>query len=189
MWIDFIKFNQDLFFKINNLAADSRFLDNLGIFFAKDLIYLLIGFISFFALFAFWKKRYRGLVVWIIASVVLARGILTPLIRYLFPSARPFVNHSVNLLLVHDASNSFPSGHTAFLFALSSAIFFYAFTKALSSKEKSFFLYLGTLFLALSLLVGLARVFCGVHWPADILEGVIVGIFSGWFPYFLKKKF
>jgi len=166
------------FQKINSLAFKNIFFTRLMIFFAKDLIYILTFVAFIFIVFSFSKKRYRDCSWYIILSVILSRGVLTPLIREIFPRTRPFVNNEVNLLILNQASNSFPSGHTAFIFALSFAIFLYAFQKNLSSREKKYFFNIGILFLVLSIIIGFARVFCGVHWPSDILVGALVGIFS-----------
>ena len=102
---------------------------------------------------------------------------ITELIRFIWHRPRPFVAHQVNQLIEHSASGSFPSGHIAFLFALAMTVYF-------------FNIKIGWIFLCLSFLVGLARVFVGIHYPLDILGGIIVGITSVIFIRFLiiKKK-
>jgi undecaprenyl-diphosphatase len=71
----------------------------------------------------------------------------------------------VNQVIEHSASGSFPSGHIAFLFALAIAVYFF---------NKKW----GLVFFILSLLVGLARIFVGIHYPLDILGGIVIGIVS-----------
>ena len=159
--------NLYLFQKINGLALHSHFFDLTGIFFAKYCGYLLILLIALFFLLRIRRiKQYLGLLLEMLLSVFVSRIILTEIIRKIFPSARPFVAHKVNLLLSHAATNSFPSGHTAFFFALSTTIYFY-------NKK------LGWLFFAFSFLIGVGRIFCGVHWPVDILGGIFIGVLSG----------
>jgi undecaprenyl-diphosphatase len=36
-------------------------------------------------------------------------------------------------------------------------------------------------FLGFTVLMGLARIYCGVHYPSDILSGAVIGILSAWF--------
>lgn len=62
---------------------------------------------------------------------------------------------------------SFPSGHTAaaFIIALLISHFLPIFT------VPSF---------AWAILVGLSRVYLGVHYPTDILAGIVLGVLSGW---------
>jgi undecaprenyl-diphosphatase len=100
-----------------------------------------------------------------LVAALFARFAVVSFIRWILPRARPFVNNNVNLLFEHQGS-SFPSGHTAFFFALSTIIYFY-------NKK------IGALFFLSSILIVLARVFSGIHWPSDILAGLIVGIISG----------
>ena len=106
--------------------------------------------------------------VWqaILAGIV-SRLFFTELIRWILPKSRPFIENDVNLLLIRDATSSFPSGHAAFYFALATVIYFY--------NKKA-----GLLFFLASFLIVLSRVFVGIHWPLDILAGALVGIFSGW---------
>ena len=154
-----------LFQKINQYAAKWVWLDVLGIFFAKYFEYFLIFILLLYLVRNFWKNWRMAAKA--IISAVLARFILAEIIRLIFPRPRPFVENSVNLLLKHSPTASFPSGHAAFYFAISTIIYSY-------NKKLGFF------FFASSFLIVLARVFSGLHWPSDILAGAIVGIFSGW---------
>jgi membrane-associated phospholipid phosphatase len=67
-------------------------------------------------------------------------------------------------------SLAMPSGHTLTAFALATALYF----SVPQAKRK----YAVWLFM-LAALAGLARVAVGAHWPADVLAGITVGLFSG----------
>jgi undecaprenyl-diphosphatase len=165
----------NLFFLINNIAGKWICLDSLAIFFAKYFIYYLVaGATILFFLIKDKKEKIKYLILTLL-SVILSRLIITEIIRLFWYCPRPFVAHAVNLLIEHNASASFPSGHIAFLFALATAIYFF---------NKKF----GIAFLGISFLVGLARVFVGVHYPLDILGGIVMGIFSAIFIKFLFRK-
>ncbi|MFH1161807.1 MAG: phosphatase PAP2 family protein [Candidatus Jorgensenbacteria bacterium] len=110
-----------------------------------------------------WKVRVEAFLATAL-SLLLARGLLTELIRFLYDRPRPFVELGFTPL-ISENSASFPSGHAAFFFALSAVIF---------SVNRTW----GWWFLGLSLLNGIARVYAGVHWPSDILAGAAVGVFS-----------
>lgn len=162
-----------IFQKINGMAGKYFWLDNLGIFFAKYLGYVLVAFLIFFLLKNF--KKYWKMVIQALGAGILARLGIVELIRFLFPVHRPFVENNINVLLNHINSPGFPSGHASFYFALSSVVYFY--------NKKA-----GYLFLMASFLISVSRVFTGLHWPSDILVGAAVGIFSGWLVIKIFKK-
>lgn len=64
--------------------------------------------------------------------------------------------------------NSFPSGHTSTSFAIAFAIFFY--TRGTRQSK------LGWLALVWASLVGVSRIYRGVHWPTDVVGGIFVGL-------------
>jgi undecaprenyl-diphosphatase len=162
-----------IFRAINNLAYKSPFLDGLAILFAKYSGYLLI-LTLFFLLIKNWKK-YKNLVIASLIAAFISRFVIVEIIRHLYFRPRPFAENIVNFLIAHKPTASFPSGHTSFYFAISAVVFFY-------NKK------LGLVFLLTSLLMGISRVYCGLHWPADILAGALIGIFVGWIMIKLTKK-
>ena len=153
-----------IFEKINSLAGKYSWLDSIAIFFAKYFDYFLIFLIFIFLIKNF--KRYWRPIVKTVSAGILARLGFTEIIRFFYKRPRPFVENKVNLLLNHSSSSSFPSGHAAFYFAISTVIYSY--------NKKA-----GLLFFLASFLISFSRVFVGIHWPSDILGGVLIGIFSG----------
>jgi len=164
-----------IFQQINQFAGKWSYLDNLGIFFAKYsgyiLVILLLGF-----LFYRNDKKYKIMFVEALSSAILARFVITDIIRFVYSRPRPFISHQVNLLLTYEVGGSFPSGHVVFFFALSLIVYFF--------NKKA-----GILFLMVSFLMGVARIFVGIHYPLDIFGGVFVGFFSAWLVNKYLKKF
>lgn len=159
-----------------SFARRSPFLDGFVVFLASYLpIFIVFGVLVFvFRFSSSWKKRFFLLLL-LALSAVIARGILTEVIRFFYERPRPFISLDVFPLFVKESS-SFPSGHAAFLFALSFIVFF-------------FHRRWGVVFLGLSLFVGIARVVAGVHFPSDILGGIIVALFSSGIVYLLPSDF
>lgn len=116
------------------------------------------------------KTRRAGLIVAAAGAVdvVLCNGIL----KNLFQRVRPCdVNTAVQLLVPRPADFSFPSGHTAASFAAVEALYFAGMKK----------LWKPTLFLAIAM--GFSRMYLYVHYPSDIIGGIIVGTASGYIGY------
>ncbi|MCK4453960.1 phosphatase PAP2 family protein [Candidatus Parcubacteria bacterium] len=162
-----------IFQQINALAGQYAWLDTLGIFFARYFEYALVFCLFLFLVKNF--KRYWPMVWQAIFAGIISRLIFTEIIRWLWWKPRPFVENHINLLLSHTNSAAFPSGHAAFYFAISSVVYFY--------NKKA-----GIIFFLASFLICLSRVFCGIHWPLDILAGAIVGILSSWLIIKIFKK-
>lgn len=155
--------NAALFLKINNLAGQNIWLDRLAIFFSGYAGYFLLAALIFVWFFGRTKIN-RIMVTAALISAAVSRGMITTIIRFFYHSPRPFEVLKVHQLIPEN-DYSFPSGHAAFYFALSMAVYLY-------NKK------LGIAFFAVSALMGLARIYAGVHWPADILGGLLVGVVS-----------
>lgn len=107
--------------------------------------------------------RAKQLVVMLCLAVVAALLIVN-IFDVLTPRARPFVTHNdivaVNVLV---DPTSFPSLHVAMTFAFSAML--------LLLNRRT----LGWISFAVAILIGLSRVVTGVHYPTDIIGGMIVG--------------
>lgn len=169
--------DQTIFNLIHGLAGKWWPLDWLGIFFAQYLGYLIV----LVAIFIFIKEKNWRQRIYFFAlaslSVILARGLITEIIRFFYYRPRPFLALQIKPLADHDVTSSFPSGHAAAFFALVLVIFY--FLKQAQDKSKW-----GWRSLILALLIGVARIFVGIHWPSDILAGALIGLVSA----FLVKK-
>lgn len=90
------------------------------------------------------------------------------LLKPLFGRIRPFaVNPAVSLLVIPPLDASFPSGHTAASFA---AVFALKFSGSPLWKPA----------LALAAAIAFSRLYLYVHWPSDVLGGILLGGAAGW---------
>lgn len=78
-------------------------------------------------------------------------------------------DHVIQLLIPRPSDYSFPSGHTAASFTAVAALYF--------AGEKKMW----KIALILASLIAFSRLYLYVHYPTDILGGIIVGIVCGYF--------
>jgi undecaprenyl-diphosphatase len=113
------------------------------------------------------ERKYRAM--WLVAVAAAGGGFLTAALKHIVGRVRPgIVPH-----LVIVTSPSFPSGH-----AMLAAVVFLTLGAMLARfaarrRTKVYFL---TLALLLTFLVGLSRVYLGVHYPTDVLAGWCAGL-------------
>lgn len=170
-----VNFDYYLFQQINNFAGKFFWLDKTAVFCASYLQYFLLAGLLVFLFFEKEKNKNRLMVLGALLSAGVSRLFFANIIRWIHYRPRPFLVHQVHQLVNHDLESSFPSGHAAFFFALAMFVYFY-------NQRAGKWFFLG------ALLMGVARVFVGIHYPLDILGGAVVGIFTGWLIEIIFKK-
>jgi len=170
-----------LFSYINNFAGHSKALDFIGIFFAQ---YLAYGLIALIVILLFYPNNHRSsnrimVIVSVFAGLV-ARFIIKELIILFYHRPRPYMLLSSVYKLIPttltDNYQSFPSGHAIFYFALAMGLIHF-------NKK------LGIYYFLAAVLMGIARVFVGVHWPTDIVGGAILGMLTAVLINYIYKKY
>lgn len=168
--------NKTIFYFFYNFAHQNSFLDNFFIFLAVYFPYVVVLSAGIFLLFhhEIFKAENPLLALrqkWKEISLVFFVGIfarsITEILKYLFHADRPFLVLKDVSALFFETGYAFPSGHATFFAALAFAIFF--------AHKK-----VGYTFMFFALLIGLARIIAGVHFPIDILGGFIVGFMTSY---------
>jgi len=113
-----------------------------------------------------------------IAATLLTSSTLITILKLIIDRERPFVTFPFLEKISVGGTPSFPSGHTSDAFSLALVIYlmypkWYVFVP---------------LFLWAAL-VGYSRMFCGVHYPSDVLAGMILAIIIVYSCYLIYKKY
>ena len=135
------------------------------------------------------KTRKAGLIG---AGALLLTFLLNnQLIKNLVGRTRPYeVIEGLTILIEKPGEFSFPSGHTANSMCVGVVLWMISQQCAKLGDRKLYFpKAAGWFFLILSILIGLSRLYVGVHYPTDVIGGAVVAIFDACVVFGLYKKF
>lgn len=96
----------------------------------------------------------------LVIGTILGEGIIKNIVRRIRPCNK---HNNFSLLISRPLSYSFPSGHTLSSFAASEML-------SINYPKYRF------IFMAIAFLIALSRIYLYVHYPTDIMAGIILGI-------------
>jgi undecaprenyl-diphosphatase len=165
--------NSNLFRMINNLGKQYTDLNPFFVFIAEYMIFFLALAVLMF-LFSRGNKN-RIMVICAFIALFISE-ILAKIAGQFHSNYQPFAElPNVNKLVEKAVNNSFPSDHTIIFFSF--CITFWLFKRGW-----------GLLWGILAVLVGISRIWVGVHYPADVLVGAIISIVSAMIVYKIVLK-
>lgn len=167
------KFDENILLYIAN-NMHSHILDKIMIAFTslgnKGLIWIAIS------IFLIISKKYRKVGIMVLIAIIIGSIFGEGLLKHLVKRTRPFyLVPTMKLLVAKPASYSFPSGHTTASFAAVSILcrYFKKYTP---------------IFLAVAILIAFSRIYLYVHYPTDVLVGIVLGVISGKITIYLFKR-
>lgn len=132
-------------------------------YFGASELYVILGIGLLFSR----KKEFKTLGVVLLAGITISYYIVA-ILKVFVARPRPFMSlTNVILLSRAERTYSFPSNHAVTIFMVA-ALFTGHFRKY-------------ALFYSFAALICFSRVYIGVHYPADVLIGAIIGSLIGWF--------
>lgn len=107
----------------------------------------------------------------LLLALIIEMCITYPL-KYAFMDPRPYEVYDVPALITNHVSPSFPSSHAASTFCA-------ATVTALFYRKRGLWL------IGLAILVSVTRMYMYAHWPQDVLVGMLIGVGSAFYIFFL----
>lgn len=163
-----VKFFPDIFVGFDNVIQTNlrgglpesltRFWKTVTMISDPEIIIILVGVLALIFYLNKWKAE-SGLMIAGMGMLV----ILSTVLKKIYARPRPVITH-----LVKETSYSFPSNHTAAssMFAGILAIICWQHIRHRTIRQVSVIMVV-----AIGLLVGVSRVYLGVHYPTDIIGG------------------
>ena len=141
-------------------------MDNFVIFLAK---YLCLFEIVIVAIYFFLQTRSRQKSIIVLSAIFLPSSyIIAQVVAAFYFDPRPFVIGHFTPLILHAPDNGFPSDHMLLTSAIASILFVY-------NKK------IGALAWLIAIVVGISRVYAGIHHLTDIVGSAVIVIVSMWF--------
>lgn len=158
--------NSVVFDAINDLAGHSAIADDLGKWAAGYLLYAIVLVVAgmwFLGRSREERGANRRLVLEAVFSALVGLVVITVIQRF-YHHPRPFANRGdVYLLIPHTADPSFPSEHVTVAAALAGSMIW--------NRR-----WIGAPLILAALALGFARVFAGIHYPADVAAAFALGL-------------
>lgn len=165
--------NQKIFNILFNFANKNKFTKRTVVLLTKftcDLFFImyLIGILYLLINF----NKYGFFVLFQYLFIPFISFFTARLLRKNINAKRPFEKTNIKSLVYHKGGNSFPSNHSTSAMVLAIALG-YIFP---------FFMFL---FVFLAIITGILRIMAGLHYPIDVIAGLLIGFLFGYLGFFI----
>lgn len=171
----------DIFFfhQVNGLMFGENLITPVMVLLSSSLFWLLVGLGVAGWVFRFSPALTKKYVVWVLVALGSSDLVTYRILKPLFARDRPCY-HLMDAVLRVDSCGGqlgFPSNHAANAMAVTCVLLLFY-----SGSRKKYLL------LLVPLLIGISRIYLGVHYPLDVIAGFVVGAGIAFIIYFLVSK-
>lgn len=168
-YFDSFVYNVITFFKTDYLTGFYKFIT----FFASEVMILLVSLVL---IIVFKNKKYGAFALLNAISIL----ILNILLKLIFMRDRPY-----DLMIITESGYSFPSGHAMASLGFYGFIIYLLWHFNITKRMKILF---SIMLSILILLIGMSRIYLGVHYASDVLAGYMVsGAYLVLYITFIRK--
>ncbi len=121
------------------------------------------------------RKPFADLLLWM-AGGAIAAMLLAFIAGHMIYHERPFVQLGITPLIAHSRDNGFPSDHAIVAAYAATMLWFVDVPLAIVATVTA-------------LAIGLARVYCLVHWPYDVIGGWVIGAVSALIALLMVRRY
>lgn len=169
----FPEINVHLFRMINDLGKEYTMLNPVMVFMAKYMVYVLIVAVI---VYLFSRNKTNKIMVLCGVITFAISEMLGKMAGTLYSNFQPFAELSnVHQLIEKEVGNSFPSDLTILFFSV--CMTFWLFKRGWAF-----------LWVVLAILVGVSRIWVGVHYPADVVAGALISVIIATIIYTVVSK-
>lgn len=169
------------FFLVIN-GCHSSFFDGVMFAISEKLTWAPLYLAVLYTLIKRWGRESIWLVFALIMCVVIADQIASGVIKELVQRLRP--SHASSLIDNIHLVNNYKGGRYGFVSSHAGNAFGFALLSSLLFRQKS---YIIAIFIWATL-TAYSRIYLGVHYPLDILGGILVGVLTAFGCFFIIKK-
>ena len=159
-----LKAFDDLFIELINGKMKNKYLD-IFMYKVTDLGGAIFSSLFSLVLLVFGNNKVRLIAIEALVILFISQ-IIVQALKKMLSRERPYVIiEKLNTFGINLSDYSFPSGHTTASFSI-------ATTLALNIPGLTYFVFI------LATIIGISRIYLGVHYPTDVAAGIILGVGS-----------
>jgi len=171
----------NIFLALNGLHAP--LFDGIMFVISAKLTWVPLYIAVLFIVIKHWRRESVWIILALVLCIVIADQVASGIIKDLVQRPRP--SHAAGLDGLVHLVNNYSGGKYGFVSSHAANAFGFALLSSMLFRQRNYTI----IIFIWATLTAYSRIYLGVHYPFDILGGIIVGIFAAQICFLLIKKF